>query len=207
MKALPTTLEEAWALLQESEPGTSPFCEARNSVIHGQGVFATETIRKGWPVIAYAGEKVTKDEGNRRGLAQAEKAKQTGEAAVYVFILNDEWDIDGNFDYNTARLINHSCQPNCETEIDQDRIWVVALKKIRKGEELSFDYGFDLDDFEDHPCLCGTDDCCGYIVGQDYRVKLAKKLKKRRKAARKKKGKASKKKGKGQKRGPKGPPP
>jgi len=175
--------------------GTFHSCEVRRSDVHGSGVFATRGIAKGERIIEYLGELIDKDEAERRGLEQMERAQAEGGAAVYLFIVNDKLDLDGNFEWNDARLINHSCAPNCETEIDEDeRIWVVALRRIAAGEELFFDYNFDLDQYEDHPCRCGSPKCIGYIVGQQYWRKLKRKLGKKEKK-KKKSGRNGKKSG------------
>ncbi len=86
--------------------------------------------------------------------------------------MNKKFDIDGNVSWNPARLINHSCDPNCETEGDDDHIWIEAMRDIKKGEELSYDYCFDVDDYEEHPCKCGSKNCCGFIVDEKKRGKL-----------------------------------
>ena len=78
-----------------------------------------------------------------------------------------------------ARYINHSCDPNCEASIDDERIFIHALRDIEPGEELCFDYGFDIDCYEEHPCLCGKDNCVGYIVSQDQWPELKKRLAKK----------------------------
>ncbi|MFM7181770.1 MAG: SET domain-containing protein [Verrucomicrobiales bacterium] len=161
----------------------SPWCEVRGSDIHGRGVFATRDIPKGKPIIEYVGEVITKREAGKRGRALLEESRTTGGASVYIFILDGRHDLDGNFPWNEARLINHSCEPNCETEIDEERrIWVTALHDIKKGDELFFDYNFDLESFEDHPCRCGSPECVGYIVGQDYWEKLKRLIARREKA-------------------------
>ncbi len=154
----------------------SDWCEVRKSGIHGRGLFASQDIPEGTYIIQYVGELIGKDEANERGWDQLDKAKETGEAAVYIFTLNDDYDIDGNVPENAARLMNHSCEPNCEAYEENDEIWIAALRDIRCGEELFFNYGFDLESYEDHPCECGTDNCVGYICGEDYWEELAKKL-------------------------------
>ena len=153
-------LSELWAR------GQSELCEVRGSVIHGQGVYATQDIAPETKIIEYIGELIDKDESENRAWAQHEHAEQTGDAAVYIFTLNKKWDIDGNVPWNTARLINHSCNPNCEAWIVGKRIFIYALRDIKAGEELSFDYGFDIECYEDHPCRCGSDDCVGFIVSR-----------------------------------------
>ena len=173
---------------------TSPWAEVYDSPVHGRGMVATSEIPEGETIIEYVGELIDKDESNRRGEALAEEAKRTGGAAVYLFVVNDDQDIDGNIEYNTARLINHSCDPNCEAQIDDDeRIWIVSTKDIPDGSELTFNYGFDLDDYKEHPCRCGTKRCVGYIAGEDYWDELKKKLKKRAEKKLKKKKKDKKK--------------
>lgn len=156
------------------------FCEIRNSPIHGQGVFATRRIRKGTRVIQYKGEFIDKEESNRRGLALFEESQKTGGASVYIFDLNDEWDMDGNKPYNPARLINHSCDPNCEMVNEDDELWLFAIKEIKKGEELSFDYGYDIEHYMDHPCRCGSPNCVGYIVAGSQREKLRRRLQRKK---------------------------
>lgn len=145
----------------------SEWCEARQSDIHGSGVFATKRIPEGARIIEYVGEKISKKESERRAWRQFDRSKNHGEAAVYIFTLSKRWDLDGSVEWNTARLINHSCEPNCEAFVEKKRIFIYALRDIGVGEELTFDYGFSLECYEDHPCLCGTDSCVGYIVSRD----------------------------------------
>lgn len=160
--------------------GQSKWCEVRGSEIHGRGVYATAFIPKGTKIIEYVGELIDKQESERRSLMQHEKSLKTGDAAVYIFTLSKNYDLDGNVPWNTARLINHSCAPNCEAWIEGRRIYIHALRDINQGEELSFDYGFDVDCFEDHPCRCGDSECVGYIVSRDQWAELDAKLRARR---------------------------
>lgn len=150
----------------------SEWIEVRNSPIHGSGVFAVKDIPKDTRIVEYLGEHITKEESEKRAWDQLGKAQETGEAGVYIFTLDEEWDIDGNFEWNTARLINHSCTPNCETWIEEDQIFVYALRDIKKGTELSFNYGFEAETYADHPCRCGSKNCVGYIVCEEEWPKL-----------------------------------
>ncbi len=159
------------------ERAQSDLCEVRGSVIHGRGVYATQDIPKETEVIEYVGEPISKEESEARAWDQYARYEESGDAAVYIFTLDDEWDIDGNVPWNTARLINHSCDPNCEAWIIGRRVYIYSLRDIKEGEELTFDYGFDIECYEDHPCLCGSENCIGYIVSQDQWPELRKRLK------------------------------
>lgn len=169
-------------LEQLMERAKSEYCEVRNSDIHGTGVYASKPIPSGKRIIEYIGEKIDKEESEKRATTQMEHAEKTGDAAVYIFTLNKKWDLDGNVPWNTARLLNHSCAPNCEAWIEENQIFLYALREIDTGEELTFDYGFDIENYEDHPCLCGNDECVGYIVGRDNWPELKERLAEKEKA-------------------------
>lgn len=165
-------------LIQLWNRGQSQYCEVRGSEIHGRGVYATCFIPNQTKIIEYVGELIDKEESERRGNAQHAKSLKTGDAAVYIFTLTENCDIDGNVPWNTARLINHSCRPNCEAWIEGRKIFIHALCDINAGDELTFDYGFDVDCYEDHPCLCGKEGCVGYIVSRSQWAELETRLKK-----------------------------
>ena len=176
------------------EPITSKYIEVRESEIHGTGVFASTKVPKGKKVIEYIGEKITKKESARRSIALIEKNRGSEtDGAVYIFEVNKRHDIDGNIPENTARFINHSCDPNCEPDVIKNRVWLISTRKIKKGEELSYNYGFDLEDYEEHKCRCGAKECIGYITAEDNWPKLKKRLDKKKKKAKKSKTKAAKK--------------
>lgn len=128
------------------------------SPIHGIGGFARAAVRKGTRILEYTGERISKEESLRR----CERNNQS------IFRLNDEQDLDGNVAWNPARYLNHSCAPNCEAEREQGRIWLVAARDIGAGEELTFNYGYDLEDYKDYPCRCGSPQCVGYIVAEEF---------------------------------------
>ena len=143
---------------------------AYKSKVHGTGIFASQNIKKGQKIIQYVGEKITKAEGDKRSALRIKNylnSSKTG--SVYIFELNKKYDIDGNVRRNKARYINHSCNPNCEVDIKNDQIWISSIKNIKKGTELSYDYGyeFDKDDYKDHICKCGSKNCIGYIISSD----------------------------------------
>jgi SET domain-containing protein len=148
--------------VKETAPGAagteSEWVRVGESLIHGTGGFARRDIASGTRVIEYLGERISKQESLRRCEANNE----------YVFSLDAATDLDGNVPWNPARFLNHSCAPNCDAEIDEGRIWIVANRAIRAGEELTFNYGFDLNDYKDYPCRCGSPACVGYIVAEEF---------------------------------------
>ncbi len=161
----------------EPFPVVSEYVEVRDSGIHGKGVFAIKDIPKGTKVIEYVGEKITKKESEKRCQEQIKRSEENSEeGAVYVFELDGKYDLDGNFEWNPARLVNHSCSPNCETEEGAEFIWIIAIRDIKAGEEISYNYGYDFECYEDHLCKCGSENCIGYIVDEDHWDKVRKKL-------------------------------
>ena len=128
------------------------------SRIDRQGLFAIQEIKKGARIIQYKGEKISKAEGAKRAEA----------GNVYIFELNERYDIDGKVLTNLARYINHSCNPNCEIHTSTRTIWVVALRHIQVGEELTYNYGYDIKNYTEYPCRCGAPNCCGYILDWKY---------------------------------------
>ena len=134
------------------------FVEARQSQIHGSGLFAAKFIPAGTQIIEYVGEKITKQQA----------LEECIQGNHFVFTLDDQFDLNGNVEWNLARLINHSCAPNCESELIGGRVWITALRNIAPGEELTYNYGYDLDEYRDHPCRCGSENCLGYIVAEEF---------------------------------------
>ncbi|MES2154640.1 MAG: SET domain-containing protein-lysine N-methyltransferase [bacterium] len=134
----------------------------RRSNVHGRGLFAARDFRKGERVLEYGGVKVPKKEGDRRTDAQWKTGR------VYTFELSRRFDIDGSPRWNLARLANQSCDPSCEAENDGGwHIWIVALRHIRKGEEITYDYNFPMMDPPPR-CRCGSPKCRGYMVGEEH---------------------------------------
>ena len=117
-----------------------------------------QDIKTDTRILPYVGEKISKDESTRR-LAQGN---------VYIFTFNEYLDIDGKTLKNTARYINHSCDSNCEVELTSRTIWIVASRDIRAGEELTYNYGYEVKDYMEHPCSCRAPNCCGYILDRQY---------------------------------------
>lgn len=130
---------------------------ARSSRIEGTGCFAARGFAKGEIVGEYTGEIIGEDEMDARW-ERAEK--------VWFFDLGDGRAIDAEAEPNPVKHMNHSCDPNCETEQDDDRVFVIALRDIAQGEELTYDYNLVVGDGDDDPyaCRCGSKRCRGTMI-------------------------------------------
>lgn len=132
--------------------------EVRRSPIHGKGLFALRAFTARARILEYVGNKISK----RESLRLCERGN------TCIFALDEASDLDGNVQYNRARFLNHSCTPNCEAALTAGRIWLVARRDISAGEELTFNYGYDLVDYREYPCHCGSLRCVGYIVAEEF---------------------------------------
>jgi len=154
-----------------------PF-ELRKSGIQGRGAFATRLIRRGQRIIEYTGAHIDNDEADRRYDDEKMKRHHT-----FLFIVDDKEIIDGADGGNDSAYINHSCDPNAEAVIEGKRIFIYALRTIRPGEEIAYDYQYERtadhteEDEKFYKCLCGSPKCRGSILAPP---------KKKRKASRKK---------------------
>lgn len=148
----------------------------KTSEVHGAGMFSKKFIGEGETIIEYVGEIISHDEADIRGEETLESSDNE-KGAVYLFTLNKRHVIDGNVDYNFAKYMNHSCEPNCDAIIQYGRIFLIAARDIEPGEELFFDYSYEYDiHYQDHPCRCGTSKCVGFIVNEEGRKKIRKEI-------------------------------
>ena len=143
--------------------------DVRHSPIHGAGVFAAVPIRVEEEIIYYEGMLISHREA---------EGDEEDDGHTFLFTLNDEWVIEGAIGGNEARWINHSCDPNCEALLVEDddgdrrkdRIVIQAMRDIRVGEELTYDYNILTDEpFTDDlralwRCRCGAPGCVGLIL-------------------------------------------
>ena len=156
----------------------------RKSGIQGKGAFATRTIRKGQRIIEYTGEHIDNDEADRRYDDEKMKRHHT-----FLFIVDDKEIIDGAVNGNDAQFINHSCDPNAEAVIEGKRIFIYALRTIRPGDEIAYDYQYERtdehteDDEKFYKCLCGSPKCRGSILAPPKKPRKAAKKKQGRKGA------------------------
>ena len=148
--------------MKKSQQHTSSLpksIKVRRSAVHALGLYTKEVFAQDARIIEYVGKKIT--------WKQAEQQDEDNQR-IYLFAVNDRHLVDGDVGYNSAKYINHSCEPNCYIDIENDRIWIYALRPISKGEELSYDYGFDRWGWQDRLCLCQSINCFGYIVARKY---------------------------------------
>jgi SET domain-containing protein len=150
----------------------SPRLIVRRSAVHGRGAFANADLPTGEELIEYRGRRVRWQQIQRKAGYGAE----TGH--TFLFTLDEDWVIDGGQGGNSARWLNHSCAPNCiaylhdheSGEPSRMRVIIETLRPIRRGEELTYDYGIVLD--EPHTpalkkiwaCNCGAPACTGTML-------------------------------------------
>jgi SET domain-containing protein len=135
----------------------------RQSRIHSHGCYTTRPIRKGTLIIEYVGLSLSYE--------QADDLYDNF-PNTYLFGLDGgKKIIDG---YGVAAFVNHSCEPNCETDQIKGKMWIIALRDIAAGEELTYDYNL-FDGEDDAPCLCGAPRCRGSLYSASHLRKLAKK--------------------------------
>lgn len=140
---------------------TFPRITVGKSAIHGRGLFAAQAIKAGAPVIEYAGERITPKEAARRYPERAGEPQVT-----HLLNVDKRTTIDGAVDGNEARYANHSCDPNAELMIYKKRVFLIALRPIKKGEEITYDYNLVIHGDVDVPtalqataCSCGSPKC------------------------------------------------
>jgi uncharacterized protein len=145
-------------------PTTAPFA-VRSSALHGLGVFATRRIARGMRILEYLGERISHAEADRRYQHRAAHDNHT-----FLFIVDARTVIDAGVDGNEARFVNHACAPNCESVIEDRRVFIDAIRTIQPGEELTYDYQIQREP-DDPPdidaifaCRCGGPGCRGTML-------------------------------------------
>ena len=147
-----------------SKPVTKRIA-VRDSGVHGKGVFAEINIAEGEVLIEYKGEIITWPEALRRHPHDPKDPNHT-----FYFSIDDKHVIDGKVKGNSARWINHSCDPSCEADEQNGRVFIKALRNIKAGEELNYDYGLVIDERytpklkAEYPCWCGATTCRGTLL-------------------------------------------
>ena len=139
--------------------------QVRRSGVHGRGVYAVTEIAMGEVIVEYTGERIDWDEAMDRHPHDPSQPNHT-----FYFGLDDGTVIDALHGGNSARWINHSCDPNCYADEQGGRIFITALRNIAAGEELSYDYGLMLEARytkklkAEYPCYCGAATCRGTLL-------------------------------------------
>ena len=146
--------------MQKAAPRKTRRIIVRRSGIHGRGVFATAAIPGNTRLIEYKGERVVDDE----------RDADDASTHTFLFMLDEELVIDGSRNGNSARWINHCCEPNCEAVDENGRVFIETLRAIEPGEELTIDYNLYLEVRytaalkRQYACRCGAGQCRGTML-------------------------------------------
>ena len=127
---------------------------AKQSPIAGIGCFAAHAFKKGDIVGRYTGEVIT----------EAESLVRYGEREMtYLFDIGDGMYIDGDTHDSPEKYMNHSCEGNCESDSEGEKVWITALRDIAAGEEITYDYNLvvEADDEDPYHCVCRARTCRG----------------------------------------------
>jgi SET domain-containing protein len=151
----------------ETRPAAAPRrrIQVRRSGIHGKGVFALQSIAEGDRILEYTGKVITWKQAQRAHPHDPDDPNHT-----FFFHIDDKHVIDGNDGGNSAKWINHACEPNCEADEVDGRVFIKALRDIEPGEELNYDYGLILDGRHTDKakrmfaCRCGAPSCRGTML-------------------------------------------
>lgn len=145
--------------------GASRRIQTRRSGVHGKGVFAVQDIAEGETLIEYVGEIISWAEAQERHPHDPTDPNHT-----FYFHIDENRVIDAVVGGNSSRWINHACAPNCEADEQDGRIFIKALRNIKAGEELNYDYGLIIDERytpklkAQYPCWCGAPGCRGTLL-------------------------------------------
>ena len=142
----------------------------RSSAIHAAGCYTTTPVRKGSRVVEYTGPRISKSAADRL---------YEDSPITYLFGIGARSQvIDG---HGAAMFLNHSCDPNCETDEIDDRVWILAIRDIAAGEELTYDYNLYDGDEDEARCNCGAGACRGTMYSPEEIAKRARAAKRRKK--------------------------
>ena len=151
-------------------PAAGRRIQVRKSGIHGKGVYALRPLKAGEKIIEYTGEVITWKEALRRHPHDPKDPNHT-----FYFTLDDKHVLDAKFGGNASRWINHACEPNCESDVTDGRVFIKALRDVSPGEELFYDYGLVIDERmtpklkKQYECRCGSPVCRGTMLASRRR--------------------------------------
>ena len=142
----------------------------RSSAIHAAGCYTTTPIRKGARVVEYTGPRIQK--------AEADRLYEDSPITYLFGIGSRSTVIDG---HGAAMFLNHSCEPNCETDESRGRVWIQAIRDIAPGEELTYDYCLYDGDEDEASCNCGAPACRKTMYSPEEIARRARAGKRRKK--------------------------
>ncbi len=152
--------------LRPAPPATGRRIQVRKSGVHGKGVFAVQAIKRGERIIEYVGEIISWPEALKRHPHNPAEPNHT-----FYFHVDDKRVIDANVGGNASRWINHACRPNCKADqADDGRVHIRALKNLKAGDELFYDYGLIINERytpklkKEYECRCGHFSCRGTML-------------------------------------------
>jgi uncharacterized protein len=160
---------------QKSPAPSARRIQTRRSGVHGKGVFAVVDLAEGETLIEYVGEIISWEEA-----LDPHPHDPSNPHHTFYFHIDEAHVIDAKVGGNSSRWINHSCEPNCEAEVDEGRVFIRALRNIKAGEELFYDYGLVIDEpytaklKADYPCWCGSPRCRGTLLAPKRAGKASK---------------------------------
>ena len=156
--------------MPKKSPTNPRRIQVRRSSVHGKGVYALQDIAAGDRLIEYLGEIITWEEAQARHPHDPTNPNHT-----FYFHIDESRVIDALYGGNSSRWINHACEPNCEADEQDGRIFIKALRDIAAGEELNYDYGLIIDERytkklkAEYPCWCGAANCRGTLLAPKRR--------------------------------------
>ncbi len=154
----------------QAAPTQGRRIQVRTSGVHGRGVFAIAPIPAGEVLIEYTGERIGWDEAMDRHPHDPKQPNHT-----FYFHIDTGEVIDALHGGNSSRWINHSCEPNCEADEVDGRVFIKALQDLHPGEELFYDYGLVIDERytpklkKEFACYCGSPQCRGTMLAPKRR--------------------------------------
>jgi len=162
---MPTSRTPSAPSRTKSDAAAGRRIQVRRSGVHGRGVYAVAPIAAGDTVIEYKGEVISWPEAMRRHPHDPKQPNHT-----FYFHIEGGKVIDALYGGNSARWINHSCDPNCEADEVDGRVFIKALRDLLPGEELFYDYGLTIDERytpklkKEFACHCGAETCRGTML-------------------------------------------
>ena len=165
MRPYEFTIPNFFDVSKKATPDASRRIQTRRSGVHGKGVFAVQDIAEGETLIEYVGEIISWTEALARHPHDPAQPNHT-----FYFTIDEGRVIDAKVGGNSSRWINHACDPNCEADEVDGRVYIKALVDLSPGEELFYDYGLIIEERytpklkKEFACYCGSPHCRGTML-------------------------------------------